>query len=201
MRWLRCLILIAALLPACGGRADPATESAGSLTGQFLIASPDMGDPRFAHTVILMVKHEREGAFGIIINRPVTERPLAAILEAIGTPEPDVQGSVRIYSGGPVQTDIGFIVHTGDYRRVETIDVAGRVAVTSNADVLRDIAHGRGPAKSLIAFGYAGWGPGQLEGELARHDWFTAPLDLKLIFDADPATVWEEAMKRRTREL
>lgn len=201
MRWLRALVLIAMVLPVSAVRGDPAAETAASLAGQLLIASPDMGDPRFRHTVLLVVRHNQDGAFGIVINRLLTEPPLAAILEALGTPEPGVTGSMRIYAGGPVQTDIGFVVHTPDYRRVGTIDVEGKVAVTSNADVLRDIAHHQGPQKSLVAFGYAGWGPGQLEDEIGAHGWFTAPLDLKLLFDTAPDAIWEEAMSRRTREL
>jgi putative transcriptional regulator len=120
---------------------------------------------------------------------------------AIGINEPAVEGSVRIYAGGPVQTEIGFVVHSSDYRRPETIAVDSHVAVTSSAEVLRDIARKRGPQKSIVAFGYAGWGPGQLERELELRGWFTAPLDPKLIFDAAPDSVWEQAVTQRTRDL
>src|SRR5256885_14971872 len=109
MRWLRYLVFIPALVPACAGRGDPAPETGGRwLTGQLLVATPEMGDPRFDRAVLLMVRHNAEGAFGIIINRAVAERSIATILEAIGSPEPGIEGSVRIYAGGPVQTEIGF---------------------------------------------------------------------------------------------
>jgi putative transcriptional regulator len=172
-----------------------------SLTGQLLIAAPTIGDPRFAHTVILMVRHDKQGAFGIVINRPVGESPIANLLEGAGEDVSEISGNLRIFSGGPVQQEIGFVVHSPEYHLDETLDVDGRVAMTANRQVLRDIGHNRGPAKSLFALGYAGWGPGQLEGELARHDWFTTPAEPRLIFDDDRANLWEEAMARRTRDL
>ncbi len=171
------------------------------LTGQLLIAAPTIGDPRFAHTVILMVRHDRQGAFGIVINRPVGESPIASLLEGAGEDVSGISGNLRIFSGGPVQQELGFVVHSTEYRLDETLDVDGRVAMTANRLVLRDIGHNRGPVKSLFALGYAGWGPGQLEGELARHDWFTTPAEPRLIFDDDRANLWEEAMARRTRDL
>src|SRR5216684_2835041 len=181
------------------GAAAPDTADTGSLVGELLIAAPTMSDPRFAHTVILMVRHDQAGAFGIVINRPVGERSIATLLEAAGDIHPDVEGSVRVFAGGPVQPELGFVVHSADYHRGETVDVDGRVAMTANREILRDIGHNQGPAKSLFALGYAGWGPGQLEGELARHDWFTTPEEPRLVFDDDRVNLWEEAMARRTR--
>ena len=202
MRFRPAILLLAALLlpAALSDRAAPPPEG-GSLAGQLLIASPDMGDPRFTHAVILMVRHDKDGAFGIVINHPVADRSLASLMAAIGDKDKDVRGDVRIYAGGPVETQVGFVVHSSEYRRVETVDIDGRIAVTSSPEVLRDIGHQRGPQKSLIAFGYAGWGPGQLEGEMAQHAWFTAPADPKLIFDNPPDQIWDDAMSRRTREL
>src|SRR5438128_4084908 len=172
-----------------------------SLTGQLLIAAPTIGDPRFAHTVILMVRHDREGAFGIVINRPVGERSIATLLEATGDKDPGVEGRVRVFAGGPVQPELGFVVHSAEYHRAETMDVDGRVAMTADRQILRDIGHNQGPQKSLFALGYAGWGAGQLEGEMARHDWFTTPEEPRLIFDDDRDNLWDDAMARRTREL
>jgi putative transcriptional regulator len=166
-----------------------------------LIASPDMGDPRFRHAVILMVQHDDKGALGIIINNPIADRPLADLLRAIGQDGTGISGNVRIFAGGPVQPEIGFIVHSADYRRPGTIDIDGRVAMTSSPEILLDIGRNRGPVKSLVAFGYAGWGPGQLEAEMARGGWFTAPEDPKLIFDEDRDKVWDDAMTRRTVPL
>jgi putative transcriptional regulator len=171
------------------------------VTGQLLVASPTMGDPRFVQTVILMVRHDRNGAIGIVINRPLGDRPLAKLLEALGDKEAVVTGTVRIFAGGPVQPDVGFVLHSADYHRADTVDIDGHVAMTSSREILRDIGNQRGPNKSLIAFGYAGWAPGQLEGELAHGFWFTTPQDAKLVFDDDRDAVWDHAMKRRTQDL
>jgi putative transcriptional regulator len=204
--WLeRLSVILACVVPAT--LVDAALEAPRevpaqtSLAGQLLIASPSMGDPRFTQTVVLMARHDKTGAFGIVINRPVGERPLASLLEALGEKDAGVEGTVRIFAGGPVQRDLGFVVHSADYRASGTIDVDGRVAVTANRDVLRDIARKQGPKKSLIAFGYAGWGPGQLEGEMALRAWFTAQDDEGLVFDEDRDKVWDAAMKRRTQDL
>jgi putative transcriptional regulator len=197
-------IAAAILLPATLHAALPTPAEAperGFLTGQLLIASPTMGDPRFLQTVILMVRHDRNGALGIVINRPIGDRPLAPLLEALGENDPGVAGTVRIFAGGPVQPDIGFVLHSTDYHRPDTLDIDGHVAMTSSREILRDIGNQRGPNKSLIAFGYAGWAPGQLEGELAHGFWFTTPQDANLVFDDDRDEVWDHAMKRRTQDL
>jgi putative transcriptional regulator len=196
---LRAAVLLAAAISTAAAPVDEADR--GLLAGQLLIASPTMGDPRFSHAVILMVRHDKDGAFGIVINRPIGERSIAELLEATGDGDPDAAGSVRVFAGGPVQPELGFVVHSAEYRRAETLDVDGRVAMTASREVLRDLGHNRGPEKSLFALGYAGWGPGQLEGEMARHNWFTAPEEPKLIFDDDRENLWDEAMARRTREL
>jgi putative transcriptional regulator len=197
-RSLPAAVILAALMFSPVAAGDP---DAASLTGQLLIASPNIGDPRFAHTVILMVKHDKDGALGIVINRPVGEQTIASLLEATGENGSGIGGSLRVFAGGPVQPELGFVVHSAEYRRDETIDVDGKVAMTASRQILRDIGHNHGPQKALFALGYAGWGAGQLEGELARHDWFTTPAELKLIFDDDRDKLWDEAMARRTREL
>jgi putative transcriptional regulator len=194
----------AILLPATLYAALPTPAEAPEqqfLPGQLLIASPTMGDPRFLQTVILMVRHDRNGALGIVINRPIGDRPLARLLETLGENDPGVAGTVRIFAGGPVQPDIGFVLHSTDYHRPDTLDIDGHVAMTSSREILRDIGNQRGPNKSLIAFGYAGWAPGQLEGELAHGFWFTTPQDTNLVFDDDRDDVWDHAMKRRTQDL
>ena len=208
MSWisLRRLIAIAAalFLPATLHAALPTPAEAPErafLTGQLLIASPTMGDPRFLQTVILMVRHDRDGALGIVINRPLGDQPLARLLEALGDKDTAVSGMVRIFAGGPVQPDIGFVVHSAEYHRTDTVAIDGQVAMTSSREILRDIGNHRGPNKSLVAFGYAGWAPGQLEGEIARGFWFTTPQDAKLVFDEDRGEVWDRAMKRRTQDL
>ncbi|MBV8534814.1 MAG: YqgE/AlgH family protein [Alphaproteobacteria bacterium] len=204
---LVCLSGTTRLSGTAWGRGDPdapATappQAVASLTGQLLVASPDMQDPRFAHTVVLVVKHDKNGAFGIVLNRPVEERAYSDLLKALGDKDTNVPGRVQIFAGGPVQPELGFIVHSAEYHRAETVDIDGKLAVTSTPDALRDMAHGHGPRKAIVAFGYAGWGPGQLDHEMALRGWFTAPADPGLVFDDDRATLWDTAMARRTINL
>ena len=176
-----------------------AAQAPVSLAGQLLVASPSMGDPRFERTVILMVRHDKDGAFGIVVNRPAGERPLAELV--LGERDAPVAGKVRIFAGGPVQPELGFVIHGTDYRGPGTVEITARLAMTSSREILRDIGSGKGPMQSLIAFGYAGWAPGQLEGELKRRDWSLAPGEPKLIFDEDRDKVWDSAYAQRTQDL
>src|SRR6201988_4144952 len=128
------ILVPATLLHAALPTPTDAPEQ-GSLTGQLLIAAPTMGDPRFAHTVILMVRHDRNGALGIVINRPIGERPLAGILDALGEKDTQVAGEGRMFAGGPVQPEIGFVVHSAEYHRSATVDIDGRVAMTSSLEI------------------------------------------------------------------
>jgi putative transcriptional regulator len=206
--WLRfirlLLVLAAAAAPAALFGATPPdgnTSQGHFLTGQLLVAAPSMGDPRFRETVIVMVRHSRDGAMGLIINRPAGEQPLADLLQAFGDDAGKAEGKVPIYLGGPVQKELAFVLHGTDYRRTGTMDVTGEIAVTANRDVIRDIAAKTGPQKFMLVFGYAGWGPGQLEGELAGNHWYIAPIDAALVFDLPRDKVWERAVERRTRDL
>jgi putative transcriptional regulator len=199
------LALAAILLPATlvyaalQNPAEPPGQA--SLAGRILIASPGLRDPRFDHTVVLMVRHSAGGALGIVLNHPLGERPLASLLDAIGENSSGITGTLRIFSGGPVQPEIGFVIHSTDYHRPETTEIDGRVAMTSSREILRDIASQHGPQMVLVAFGYAGWGPGQLENELAQRAWFTAAADSKLIFEDDRDKLWDDAMAHRTQDL
>lgn len=203
----KCVLLSLGLLLAVAmpmTSALPKTEAeprSGSLAGQLLVAAPEIGDPRFSHAVILVVQHNKNGALGIIINRPVEERTWASLMEAIGENDTGIAGKVRIFAGGPVEPALGFVVHSSEYHQGATLDIDGHVAVTASADVLRDMAHDKGPKKSLIAFGYTGWGAGQIEDEIAQRAWFTEPEDPKLIFDEDKDKVWDDAVARRTFPL
>ena len=202
---LPILSLIAILLPVAlldATWSTPAkTTDRTSHAGQLLVSSPTIGDPHFDHTVILLVQHDQKGALGIAINVPLEERPLASLLEKLGAKGEKAAGNVRIFAGGPVQHDIGFVIHSSDYRQPETVAIDGRIAMTSSRRILQDIGNYKGPKKYLVAFGYAGWGPGQLEAELERRVWFTAPGDFKLIFDEDRDKVWEVAYSHREEDL
>ena len=176
LRLIRWLVLFAAVTaPAVLFGATPpdreATAPGRFLSGQLLVASPSMGDPRFRETVIVMVRHSHDGAMGLIVNRPAGERPLASLLQAFGEDGGNAAGRVPVYAGGPVQKELAFVLHSTEYRRAGTLDVTGEVAMTSNKDIVRDLAAKSGPKKFLLVFGYAGWGAGQLEGELAGNHW------------------------------
>jgi putative transcriptional regulator len=198
--WVGVLLLSPIWFSAALSRPE-ATQQTASLAGQLLVATPEMSDPRFSHTVILMVQHNKDGALGIVINRPLDELPLAQLLDALGQDSTGVDGKVRIFAGGPVQPQIGFIVHSPEYHHTGTIDIDGRVAMTSSPEVLLDIGHDEGPKKRLVAFGYAGWGAGQLESELALGAWITVPEDPSLVFDVDRDKLWDAVMARHTIPL
>jgi putative transcriptional regulator len=201
-RWL--LLAVALALPATVLHAarPTAPDVAGptSLVGQLLIAAPELRQPAFYHAVILLAKHTREGAFGIVINRPDKTHAIADVLEAFGADATGVHGEIAIFIGGPVDPGIGFVLHSADYQTADTLDIDGRVALTIAPAVLRDIGLGKGPHKSLTAFGYAGWAAAQLEDELARGVWTTMPEDPALVFDDDRAKLWDDARARQKTE-
>jgi putative transcriptional regulator len=190
-----CSPVLHAALPT-----EPEVSGRTSFAGQLLIASPSLRDP-FDHAVIVIARHDRTGALGIVINRPITRRPIATVLAALGADAAGVTDSVLIFLGGPVSPNVAFALHSTEYHGSHTLDIDGHVALSDAAEVLRDIGVGRGPKQSLIAFGYAGWASGQLEGELAQGFWFTAPPDGSLVFEDDRYEVWDHAMKRRTQDL
>ena len=170
--------VLALLVPAIAqgqGEAPAPPRHSPFLAGQFLIAEPKMGDPRFAETVIYMVNHDASGALGLVINKAYGSGPLDKFLKGFGLDAEGVSGDVQLHYGGPVQPGRGFVLHTSDYLGPGKSTIHGDVTFTTELKVLHDIGTGHGPKKSLFAFGYAGWGPGQLEGELARDDWVTAP--------------------------
>ncbi len=199
--WLGWIFAAAAVaLPAAALHSalspeEPDVGGPTSLAGQLLIASPDLREP-FDHAVILIARHSRDGALGIVINRPLGTRPIATLLQALGANAGSATGSVRIFFGGPVGLTNAFVIHNAGYRRDGTLDIDGHVALSDAAGVLADIALGKGPSKSLVALGYAGWAPAQLEDEIARGAWVTVPEDPKLVFDDDRAKVWTEVMAR-----
>jgi putative transcriptional regulator len=197
MAFLLQTALLKAALPAKPDEA-PAPSS---LAGQLLVAAPEMGDPHFEHAVILIVQHGPSGALGIVINKPIGETSIASVLQALGQKGGEISGAVRVFSGGPVQPEVGFVVHSADYHRPETVTVNDRLSMTSSLDILLDIGAKKGPAKILVAFGYAGWGPDQLEQEIQLRAWGIAEADPALVFDEDRDKVWDYAWEHRTQHL
>jgi putative transcriptional regulator len=166
------------------------------LGNHFLIAMPKLADPNFFHTVTYLCEHNPEGALGIVINRPL-QLTLREILQHMDLePVTEAIGDQPIYLGGPVQQERGFVLHRplGDWEA--TLPVSEEIGVTSSRDILTAIAAGQGPEQCLIALGYAGWGAGQLEQELAANAWLSGPADQRIVFDLPHEQRWEAAAAR-----
>jgi putative transcriptional regulator len=190
------VLSVGALHAALPQPTSPNVSGATSVAGQLLVATSALSGPPFEQTVILVTQHSKGGALGIVINRPLGMRPIADILAAYGADASGISGSVQLFFGGPVDPQIGFVVHSAEYHGDDTLDIDGRVALSSGPQILRDIGLGKGPHQSLVAFGYAGWGPLQLDGELREGAWNVVPEDPALVFDDDRAKVWSDAMAR-----
>ena len=165
------------------------------------MASPKIGDPRFARTVIFMVSHDKDGALGLVVNKAYGSGPMEKFMKGFNIDPGQYKGDIRLHYGGPVEPGAGFVLHTADYHGPSTRVVNATMALTTEMSVLKAIAEGHGPRHSLFALGYSGWGPGQLESEIARGDWFSAPPDENLIFDDDLETKWDRASGRAGLKL
>lgn len=164
------------------------------LTGKILIAMPDMGDPRFQRSVVLICAHSDEGAMGIVLNQPMTGMALPKLLEMLGIDMPGPAPDLPIRTGGPVEPMRGFVLHPQQHPPGETsMQVGSGLAVTTTRDILVDLAEGRGPAQAILALGYAGWGPGQLDREIRANGWLTAEMNPDYAF-GNPAGVWRQAL-------
>ena len=159
------------------------SEQASNFTNHFLVAMPGMGDPNFGGSVILVAEHSERGALGLVINRTM-DLDLGTLFERIDLKLlGDEISRSPVFYGGPVQTDRGFVLHQPVGAWGSTVKVGDAVGLTSSKDVLEAVAAGQGPQRLLVTLGYSGWGPGQLEDEIARNAWLTAPADAQLIFD------------------
>ena len=170
--------------------------TSGYMTGQLLIAMPNMADQRFARTVIYLCAHSEDGAMGLVINKPMPQITFVDLLEQL---EIETEGTVSdqmVHFGGPVESGRGFVLHSNDFQREGTMMVDEDVGLTATIDILRAIAAGDGPAKHLLALGYAGWGPGQLDSEIQANGWLHAPADESILFDLDLSTKWERSIAK-----
>ena len=166
------------------------------VTGQLLIAMPGMRDERFAKSVIYMCAHTEEGAMGLVLNQRLDSLTFAELISQLELDEKHLSKDVPVHFGGPVESGRGFVLHTSDYQQDATLEVVNGVALTATVDILKAIAQGKGPQKSLLALGYAGWGPGQLDMEIRANGWLQVPSDSEIIFDIEPDTKWERAIQR-----
>lgn len=154
-----------------------------NLTNHFLVAMPQMADPNFGGAVVFIAEHTSKGALGLVINRPM-ELSLQSLFERIDLKlETPRLTDAPVFFGGPVQTDRGFVLHAPVGNWGSTVSVGEELGLTSSKDVLEAVSRGDGPARLLVTLGYSGWGPGQLEEELARNAWLTVPADPDVIFD------------------
>jgi putative transcriptional regulator len=148
-------------------------------------------------TIIYMVRHDATGALGLVVNRPLGTTPLARLLDSLGRSGEGVSGTLRLHYGGPVEPKRGFVLHTAEWTGADSHVVQGGVAFTTDPAILEAVARGAGPRRFLVALGYAGWSPGQLEGEIEGGAWISVAADEALIFDEDAETKWDRAMARR----
>lgn len=167
-----------------------------NFTGQLLIAMPGMGDPRFSGAVVFLCDHSENGAMGLMVNKPVTEVSFAEMISQLGI-EAMQPPKIPVLYGGPVETGRGFVLHSDDYGDEDgTMLVPGGFGMTATLDVLEDLANGDGPDQAVMALGYAGWAPGQLESEIGQNGWLTCDADAAIVFGGDMAGKWEAALAK-----
>lgn len=169
-------------------------ENGGFLTGQVLIAMPAMSDPRFSQSVIYVCAHTAEGAMGLVVNRPVVKPSFTDLLKQLKVQPSPPARDVRLCAGGPVENARGFVLHTNDWTGEGSLRVNADLALTASLDVLQVIAGGGGPRECVLALGYAGWGPGQLDREIQQNAWLSGPADEPLLFDGAHDTKWRRAL-------
>lgn len=190
-----------------GHRKATGTEvesGSGYLDGQLLVAMPVMEDERFARSVIYLCAHSSEGAMGIIVNRPAGSIDFPELLvqlqiipEADQIKLPETAESMKVLKGGPVETGRGFVLHSSDFFIEDaTLPIDDDICLTATLDILKAIASGKGPRHALLALGYAGWAPGQLESEIQDNGWLHCPADSDLVFGADAEDKYSRALRK-----
>jgi putative transcriptional regulator len=166
--------------------------------GDLLVAMPGIGDPRFDRTVIYLCSHTPKGAMGLIVNKRMTDLTFRGLLDQLDleeAPDAEDEADLPLYRGGPVEPGRGFVLHTADYVQADsTLQVSSQIALTATIDILRDMAGGKGPSQSLVALGYAGWRPGQLDQELGANGWLTVRATREILFDTPDERKWPKAL-------
>ncbi|WP_128253437.1 YqgE/AlgH family protein [Falsirhodobacter deserti] len=168
-----------------------------NLSGAVLIAMPGMGDERFDHSVVLICAHSDDGSMGLIVNKPMDDLHFSALLEQLEIPERPEGRDIRVHLGGPVERGRGFVLHSTDYdSQGATMLIEGGLCMTATLDILQAFARGEGPSRAILALGYSGWGPGQLEDEIARNEWLMLPqAQADLIFAEDAGAKWSSHLR------
>lgn len=172
-------------------------EPNNDLTGKLLIAMPSMGDPRFAQSVVFLCAHSAEGTMGLVINRPTDDLRLHHLLDQLSIEVGEGARDRPVHHGGPVEHGRGFVLHDSGYKSdLSTLAVSADFGMTATLDILEALACGNGPEHALVALGYAGWGPGQLDAEIAQNGWLTCEASHDLVFDTRDSGKWEAALAR-----
>ena len=166
----------------------------GYLTGQLLVAMPQMQDSRFSRSVIYLCAHTADGAMGLVVNKLMDSLSFPDLLDQLNIDTGHVDQEIRIHFGGPVETGRGFVLHSADYQQDATLEIDRNVALTATIDILRSIAEGDGPRQHLLALGYAGWEAGQLDREIQDNGWLCVPPDDDLLFGTNLDNRWEAAI-------
>ncbi len=185
------------------GKPEQMTRST-FFEGQLLLAMPGMTDPRFDRSVIYICSHGSEGAMGLVINAQAANIDFPELLDQLDVDYDSLQfaankdnkKAVILHSGGPVEIGRGFILHSADYVQESTLIISETVALTATIDILAAIAQGEGPRNFIVALGYTGWGPGQLEAEVSRNSWLNSEADEELLFNTDLDLKWPRAMAK-----
>lgn len=169
------------------------SKAENGFVGQVLLAMPAMSDPRFERAVIYMCAHNDDGAMGIVINKPLDSIDFREMLGELDISTTAAAENIPVHFGGPVENQRGFVLHSKEYSQPETLLVDDRMGLTATVRVLRDLASGDGPERSILALGYAGWGPGQLESEIQQNAWLTVPAREEFLFEIANGEKWERA--------
>ncbi|MBI04932.1 MAG: hypothetical protein CMI96_03840 [Pelagibacteraceae bacterium] len=164
-----------------------------NLTGQLLLSMPSLEDERFYKTVIYMCAHSNDGAMGIIINKKIDYDLYPDLLEQLGIDKPILNKKIFLRYGGPVESGRGFILHSDEFTQKESLSINKGIALTSTADFFENLSKGNGPKNSILALGYAGWGPGQIEKEILANSWMSLSTDSNIVFDEEVSNIWSKA--------
>lgn len=173
------------------------TQDLTNLTGKLLVSMPHMADPRFSNSVILICTHDHAGAMGLVLNHALPHLNFGDLLKQFDiTPKSFAMQNYPVLSGGPVDSARGFLIHTADFSVKDTIIIDHKFGISGTLEALQDVANGKGPKDILFLLGYAGWGPQQLEDEIAQNSWLICPADYDLIFGTGTNVKWERALWR-----
>jgi putative transcriptional regulator len=172
------------------------SSQTGYLVGQLLVAMPQMTDPRFHESVILLCSHDENGAMGVVVNKVIDSLSFSDLLKQLNIALPSESNAPKIHYGGPVEIGRGFVLHSADYTSPTSKSVTKAISLSATTTIIEDCIQGQGPKQILIALGYAGWSAGQLESEIMKNGWLTVEADPSLIFSEDALSIWRRTLEK-----